>query len=309
VRPGSLWKITVATLPQAEEAVLELLQWVMGSPASAYTNARTGRTAATVFLPAASARSLDLRSRELRAGLARLRQCGLETGPLRLSVSKLPPQDWAESWKKHFKPLEIGASLLVQPGWSRRRPRKGQAVVVLDPGLSFGTGQHPTTGFCLRQLTARRPAPGERRSFLDAGMGSGILAIAAAKLGFQPIEAFDFDPEAVRIARANAKRNRVEAKIVFRRQDITRLPVRSRMKYSVICANLLGSLLLNEGAQLVSRLQPGGLLVLAGILKTEFEAVRRTYEEMGLTLTASRGEKEWRSGAFTLRASTEAAPQ
>jgi ribosomal protein L11 methyltransferase len=308
VRLGSLWKISVATLPQAEEAVLELLQSVLGSPASAYTNARTGRTAATVFLPRDSAKGMELRVRELRSGLGRLRQCGLETGPLRLSVSKVPPQDWAESWKKHFKPLEIGSSLRVQPGWSRHRPRKGQAVVVLDPGLSFGTGQHPTTAFCLRQLAAHRPVHGERRSFLDAGTGSGILAIAAAKLGFQPIEAFDFDPEAVRVARANAKRNRVEGKIIIRHLDVTRLPVRSREKYSVVCANLLGSLLLTERKRLLNRLQPGGLLVLAGILKTEFEAVRRAYEEIGLRMTASRGEKEWRSGAFTSEILRKRAP-
>src|SRR5439155_618396 len=83
-------------------------------------------------------------------------------------------------------------TLLIKPSWSRRRARRGQAVVILDPGLSFGTGQHPTTVFCLREL-ARLRKPGERQAFLDIGTGSGILAVAAAKLGYSPVCASEFD--------------------------------------------------------------------------------------------------------------------
>jgi ribosomal protein L11 methyltransferase len=187
--------------------------------------------------------------------------------------------------------------LLIKPSWSRRRPRKGQSVVVLDPGLSFGTGQHPTTGFCLRQLAARRK-PAARQSFLDIGTGSGILAIAAAKLGYEPVEAFDFDAEAVRIARENAAKNQVSAGIRLRRQDVTKLPLRSAGKYSVICANLIANLLLSERGRLLARLPEDGVLVLAGILKTEFRQVQRAFESAGLRLVASRTEHEWRSGAF-----------
>ena len=120
-------------------------------------------------------------------------------------------EDWAESWKRHFKPIEIGRRLLIKPSWSRRRPKPHQQVVVLDPGLSFGTGQHPTTAFCLAEV-ARLVKNAPARSFLDIGTGSGILAIAAARLNYQPIWAFDFDPEAVRMARANAQTNQVEKK-------------------------------------------------------------------------------------------------
>ena len=146
-------------------------------------------------------------------------------------------------------------------------------MVVLDPGLSFGTGQHPTTAFCLRQLVARR-RPGEAQSCLDIGTGSGILAIAAAKLGYAPVDAFDFDPEAVRIARANARRNGVAARIRFSRQDLTKLPRRSARKYSLVCANLISSLLLAERERILARLQPDGVLVVAGILKEEFAQVQ-----------------------------------
>src|SRR5439155_23112501 len=116
-----------------------------------------------------------------------------------------------------------GLALLLKPSWSRCRARRGQAVVVLDPGLSFGTGQHPTTRFCLEQIVARRTQD-RGQSFLDMGTGSGILAIAAAKLGYHPVAAFDVDAHAVRIARANARKNGVADTLHPRRQDLRQLP-------------------------------------------------------------------------------------
>lgn len=116
-------------------------------------------------------------------------------------LSELRKEDWAESWKIHFKPIEISETLAVTPSWSDFHARPGQHVIVLDPGMSFGTGQHATTKFCLSRLD--RFAAGHdvsRASMLDAGCGSGILAIAAEKLGWGEIQAFDIDPDAVRIA-------------------------------------------------------------------------------------------------------------
>src|SRR5205814_9828492 len=130
----------------------------------------------------------------LADALENIRNAGLKLGPARIKLERVRSQDWSESWKRHFKPLEIGRELLIRPSWSKRRAHKDQAVVVLDPGLSFGTGQHPTTAFCLRQLATRR-IPGQAQSFLDIGTGSGILAISAARLGYGPIRAIDSDSE------------------------------------------------------------------------------------------------------------------
>jgi ribosomal protein L11 methyltransferase len=218
-----------------------------------------------------------------------------------LCVGKLL-KDWrgskvSESWKRHFHPLAIGRSLLVKPSWSKTRPAKNQAVVVLDPGLSFGTGQHPTTSFCLRQIVRNRK-PGAAQSFLDIGTGSGILAIAAAKLGYAPVHAFDFDPKSVRVARENARKNRVENKIRLTRGDVTRLPLRPARQYDLICANLISNLLISERWRIVNRLKPGGTLVLAGILAAEFGEVERAFAGLKLRRVAGRTENEWRSGAF-----------
>jgi ribosomal protein L11 methyltransferase len=233
-------------------------------------------------------------------GLERIAASGLKLGPGRVSLKRIRRADWAEAWKRHFRPMAIGSALLLKPGWSRRRPRKGQALVVLDPGLSFGTGRHPTTAFCLRQLVARR-RPGEAQSCLDVGTGSGILAIVAAKLGYAPVHAFDCDPQAVLVAPANARRNRVSAQIRFRQQDLTRLPRRAERQYSLICANLVSPLLLAQRSRLLARLRADGVLVVAGVLKGEFAQVQGALSRAGLRLLAGRTEGEWRSGAFGWR--------
>ena len=156
----------------------------------------------------------------LREGLRQINRCGLKTGPgPGKDLKNTPRVDWAESWKRHFQPIEIGDRLLIKPSWSKRRARKNQAVVVLDPGLSFGTGQHPTTEFCLSELV-RCGKKKAARSFLDIGTGSGILAITAAKLGYSPVHAFDFDPEAVRTARSNASANGVQNQVRISRADV-----------------------------------------------------------------------------------------
>ena len=168
---------------------------------------------------------------------------------------------------------------------------------MLDPGLSFGTGQHPTTAFCLRELVRHRKI-GARRSFLDIGTGSGILAIAAAKLGYSPVHAFDFDPEAVRVARANARANGVHKKLRIAREDVTKLPIHPARQYDLICANLISTLLIAERRRIVAQLHRGGTLVLAGILKSEFSQVQKVFAELGLKLAARKIENEWCSGSF-----------
>jgi ribosomal protein L11 methyltransferase len=314
---GPIWKVAVTTSTEAEDAVTELLFSAFELPVSSYTDVETGEvTVATYVLknPFVVPRSRGRLKAELQAkaalrdGLKQIAACGLDIGSGKIIFEKLRRQDWAESWKRHFKPIEIGRALLIKPSWIKRRPRKDQAVIVLDPGLSFGTGQHATTSFCLHQLTSHRPKRSAshlrpstldpRPSFLDVGTGSGILAIAAAKLGYAPVDAFDFDPESVRIARENARKNRVSEKIHITRKDVTKLPLRSGKQYDFICANLISTLLIAERRRILARLKPAGILVLAGILNSEFALVQREYERSGLRLIASRVEKEWRSGAF-----------
>ena len=290
----SLWKISIATTPEAEDAVAEMFGALLSRAAVSYHNLETGVTTITVYReskPAAEVR------KTITAGLARIQGCGLKVGPCKITTAKIRREDWAESWKRHFKPIEISDALLLKPSWSKRRPRKNQSVVVLDPGLSFGTGQHPTTAFCLREI-ARRRKIGTCQSFLDIGSGSGILAIAAAKLGYKPVHAFDFDANAIQIARVNARKNNVAGKIRFWRGDVSRLPLRPARKFDLICANLISDLLTTERQRIAAQLNCDGTLVLAGILKSEFQKLQSAFEQLGLKLLSSKIEKEWRSGSF-----------
>jgi ribosomal protein L11 methyltransferase len=298
-----LWRVSIATTAEAEDATAEMLGAVFSRGAVSYLNMETGTSIVTIYcetMPAAGAR------KTIAAGLAQIRGCGLKAGSGKITIAKVRREDWAESWKRHFKPIEMGDALLVKPSWSKRRPRKNQAVVVLDPGLSFGTGQHPTTAFCLHQIVAaacdRRNRRSQRaataKSFLDIGSGSGILAIAAAKLGYRPVRAFDFDTEAVRIARANARANRVQMRLNIGHADIAKLPIRPARRYDLVCANLISNLLIAERRRIAAQLNHGGTLVLAGILKSEFREVQAAFEMLGLKPLSSKTDKEWRSGSF-----------
>ncbi len=290
MKSGSLWRVSLQITADAEEAVAALLESLFGQTASIYTDAETNRTTCTVFL---SSRPDRPALQRLQAGLYRIREFGLNRGAGHIAVRRIRKEDWADSWKRHFKSFTIGSQLLVKPSWSRRRVAGSQKLVVIDPGLSFGTGQHPTTRFCLTQLANVRDRNASQ-SFLDAGTGSGILAIGAAKLGYSPVAAFDFDPIAVSVARQNAIKNRVRLKILC--ADIARL-VPSE-KYDVVCANLTADLLERCARKLKVLLRPAGVLILAGILRTEFDSIRSRFEEPGFSLLARRTESEWASLAL-----------
>jgi ribosomal protein L11 methyltransferase len=303
---NTIWKIAIRTTAEAEDAVMEALSTAFVESPSAYTDADTGKSTAAVYCANPPA-NLDHKLKALRARLRRIKQTGLRIGPARVSVQRLRDEDWAESWKRHFKPIEIGTALLVRPSWSRHRGRKSQKVVTLDPGLSFGTGHHPTTAFCLKQLVRRRKQRWQK-SFLDIGTGSGILAIAAVKFGYVPVHAVDHDPVSVRVALANARKNRVTDRLRIKRSDVTKLPSRAPRRYDFICANLTSTLLVS-GCRLISGLlRPDGVLVLAGILDHEFSQVRKAYERLGFRLVASKREKEWRSGTFSSNSPTPVQP-
>jgi len=309
----SLWRISVTTTLEAEEAVMELLGEIFGQPASSHFNVETLVSIVSVFAPNKTIQAREVRG-QVSAGLKRIQSCGLNIGSGTIKTAKVRREDWSESWKRHFKAIEIGNALLIKPSWIKRKPRKNQAVVILDPGLSFGTGQHATTSFCLHQIVAAVGRPPQTpkkskdaalcrgaatgKSFLDIGTGSGILAIAAAKLGYQPVRAFDFDPESVRVAVANARVNQVAGKIKITQDDVTKQPMRPVRQYDLVCANLISNLLIAERRRIVAQVKRGGTLVLAGILKTEFTQVQTAFEELGLKFVVGKNEKEWRSGSF-----------
>jgi ribosomal protein L11 methyltransferase len=295
MRTCALLQVAVESPPGQERKIGAILQARFNAAPVEYHDLELGRTTVSVYVPKAGFHVAKAR-RSLAGQLTALTPATGRQPSLRIRIRTLKPQDWAESWKRHFHPIVVGDRLLIKPSWSRRQPRPGAVAITLDPGLSFGTGQHPTTRFCLEQLV-KLGGPGSPPGLLDIGTGSGILAIAAAELGWSPVVAIDFDADAVRIARENARRNRAQA-IEFRRADLLAFPERSRRKFGVICANLTSDLLTAGATRILGRLAAGGTLLLAGILNQQFVEVRLVYEALGLRLQRKRTVGEWTSGAF-----------
>ena len=287
----SVW---VLTTPAAGGAVGALLESIFGTTASVWSEDRSNEAKVTVYLERDSVASGEEAS--LGQGLEILRAAGVDVGAGNWAVERVKREDWSESWKKHFSPIEVGDRLLVKPEWEEIEPKLGQAVVILNPGMSFGTGHHATTLFCLKQLAECMPVGGGK-SLLDAGTGSGILAISAAKLGYAPVEAWDFDPVAVGVARRNAEQNGLGQALAFEDRDLTKMPPGGR-QFDVVCANLMSELLVAEKSKLASWLAPTGRLVLAGVLLEQFAQVEAAFCGLGMELVATETLDEWRSGAF-----------
>jgi ribosomal protein L11 methyltransferase len=206
------------------------------------------------------------------AALAEAEEAAAVTGGRLTAVAD---QDWGEAWKKGLAPLSIGR-VFVRPSWIEAAPPAGAVEVVLDPGMAFGTGTHPTTSLCLAGLSELLDArPGA--SVLDVGTGSGLLAIAAAKLGARPVVGTDNDPVAVEVAGENAARNGVAVRLTV--EPLDRVPG----TFEVVLANILANTLVELAPQVAARLAPGGVVLLSGILGPQEDEVRAAYLAQGLT--------------------------
>ena len=245
----------------------------------------------TVYSPTPEARTEN--RRRFEAELPAWRELGVDIGGI--EEFDLRREEWAEAWKKFFKPIEISPRLLVRPEWLDDPPKPGQKLLSVDPGMSFGTGQHPTTLYCLHTID-RLTQTGEVRSLLDAGCGSGILAIAGALLGCDIVDAFDFDPDAVESTRENLVRNGISS-IEPTVGDANEYPGRAG-GYDLVCANILGHLLRAFRHRIVSWVKPGKYLCLAGILDEEFDALAADYSALGFEEVGRATLKEWTSGVF-----------
>lgn len=203
--------------------------------------------------------------------------------------------DWAESWKANFQPIRIGRRLFIVPAWLNPPLGPDDVAVRLDPGMAFGTGTHPTTQLCL-QAIERHLRPGQ--PVLDLGTGSGILAIAAAKLGAGPILAVDIDDEAVRVARENAAANGVAEQITLDKGSLAEVLAGRYGPQWVgvpfVVANILARVIVDLlGQSLAQTVGPGGLIVLSGILDSQAYQVRAALAPNGLTLLAQEQIDDW----------------
>jgi ribosomal protein L11 methyltransferase len=208
-------------------------------------------------------------------------------------------RDWTTFWRHHFTPLEIGTRWFILPEWMRDEVEtpEGRERILINPGLSFGTGSHFTTRFCLEmieELEHRGVPPGP---MLDAGCGSAILSIAARKRGWGPVLAVDIDDLALGQAEENLDLNGIDAGVELRNLDITR--EQAGGPFPVVVANIYGALLLQIAPRL--RRCTSDWLVLSGIRSVETEAVANVYHDAGFDEILSRSDPEWSGLLLRLR--------
>ena len=231
--------------------------------------------------------------RQIEEGLWRLRLLYPMPEPVARTVRE---EDWAHAWKRHYKPLRIGRRVLLTPAWEEPEALPGDVVVRLEPGMAFGTGLHPTTRLCVAALE-KWVRPGD--SFLDIGTGSGVLSLAAAKLGATPVWSTDIDPLAIRAAKENALRNGIALAPDGLHVEQGSVPAGQAGRFKVIAANILAEVLVGlfEGAYanvpLAEPLAPGGHLILSGILEERSEMVLSAAARYGLKEVERIQEADW----------------
>jgi ribosomal protein L11 methyltransferase len=278
-------EITVTTTLMAAEAVGDLLlQSRVSGVEELPAGGRTVRLRAYLPLGPTTAETLEA----IRARIAVLPTVGLEVGSGMVETAEVDDEGWANAWKTSFRAFSVGRRLWITPTWDDSPPPPDAVVIELDPGMAFGSGLHPSTQMCLEVLE-RRLRPG--MVVLDVGAGSGILAVAAAKLGASRVRAIDADPVAVAVARENVVHNGVAPIVGVEEGDLLD---GVRDAADIIAANLTADLHLIFLPGVLPRLAPGGIVAASGITAHRAADVAAAAGAAGLVMLETLGSGEWR---------------
>ena len=207
--------------------------------------------------------------------------------PHKLSTQEIPEKNWNEEWMKYYKPVPISDTLTIVPCWMEYQPRAKEQVVLLDPGVAFGTGTHETTKLCLT-LLEKLVCPGDR--IRDIGTGSGIRAVTSLLLGAGCADAIDIDPLAVDAAKKNAALNGVQDRLRAEEGDLLQ---KASGQYQLICANIVADVIIGLLAQIKPFLAPGGSIILSGILASRTDDVLSAVSQNGFLCKGQYQDKEW----------------
>ena len=237
----------------------------------------------------------DAEIAKINAELSALRERGagfIDFGTFETGRREIEGDDWIDVWKKHFRPLHIGQRIVICPEWIAYRPKPEEVVVSLDSNMAFGTGEHETTSMCL-ELLQKYLHPGD--TVVDVGCGSGILGIAAVKLGARFAYLTDIDYVAVRSAEHNASLNGVAEQVKVALSDLLE---GADICGEIMTANITADILCRLADSIPKNLKEGGTLILSGIIEPKLAQVIAAYEAQGLSLLEQRRQGEWFALAF-----------
>src|SRR6478735_2113866 len=237
------------------------------------------------FIPAETASQATIDA--IRSGL---RNLNMIRPVSELQIERRREEDWANVWREFYRPVKVGTRTVVRPPWYEYETVGDEIVVMLDPGMAFGNGTHHSTRLCLIGLE-ETIEPG--MSVYDAGTGSGILAIAAAKLGASKVDGVDIDAVSVRTALENVSRNVTEAKVDLRVGSVGDGEPFWGETYDLVLANIIARILIELNTGIAGFVRPGGLLVLSGIIADREQQTREVFDAHGLSLLRRRQEEDW----------------
>ncbi len=215
-----------------------------------------------------------------------------------VKIKAIRQEDWSETWKRYFHVFRCGKHMVVRPTWEEYCSQPGDIVIDMDPGMAFGSGHHGTTRSCL--VLMEKVAAGLRSgSVLDVGCGSGILAIAAAKLGCHDVTAIDNDPQAIKVAKENIGINGLSGRIKCHTADLAKLE--NGRRYDVVVANILAEVIERYADKITRAVKKGGQLIVSGILVPQYPAVKKALVGYGFREKTAIVDGEWKSGLFCWR--------
>ena len=241
------------------------------------------------FLP------MDATALERRAHIDLAVRLIAEVAPVSvLRECEVDQKEWEEAWKSYFDILHVGRRIVICPSWREYEPCEGEVVVLLDPGMAFGTGHHPTTRMCL-EILERLMGPG--MNVLDVGCGSAILSIAAARLGATSVLGIELDSIAAKVAKANVAENHLSQAIQVAHGTFPRVDVTAEL-WDIVVANISFNALYEFSSSLVAAARPGGLIITSGILKERQSEVAGFMAKVGATLKIANEDGDWAALVF-----------
>lgn len=224
---------------------------------------------------------------KIRESVNNLSDFGLDIGEMVLEVYEVNQQDWENEWKKYYKPVKVSDSIVIKPTWEEYDAALNETVIELDPGMAFGTGTHETTAMCIRALEKYITS---NDTVLDIGCGSGILTIAAAKLGADRVIGVDLDPVAVKVSKENILLNSMSAFTEIRHGNL--MEVVSE-KADIVVANIIADIIIPLSADVPSFLNKEGIFISSGIIKSRIDEVEKAIAENGLEILEVNIDGEW----------------
>lgn len=230
--------------------------------------------------------------KQLEQSIEQLKSFSIDVGAVRITHQEVEEADWANEWKQYYKPVKISERLVIKPTWEHYEAAADELIIELDPGMAFGTGTHETTSLCLRTIEQVMQVGDD---VIDIGTGSGILAIAAVKLGANHVLAIDLDPVAVSSALENAKLNKLEDQITVLEGDLLNVSTVRQFAQPVqlIVANILAEIILTFIGDVYEKLEHGGKYIASGIIKQKEADVVAGLQAAGFTIENRLYENDW----------------